>query len=483
MPYDKTPSISTYQTKQLSLVGEMNSRAQTPTKDVDYLNCFPEQLKNKTTQQQQISLRKRSGVSTIATLGSGTIRGVYFWEDQAKAYVVLGDDIAIYSMPAGTLSTTLNSVFGTSSGEVGFTEFLYEDGTVKLVVTDGTTLSTIDTANTVVAGADADMPVHIPQIVFLDGYLFLVKVNTADLYNSNLNDPLAYTAGDFISSEMIPDRATWLSKLNNYLLLWGNESIEYFWDAANESGSPLQRNDTPIKLVGLIGGIAHHGNKIYFVGDVNHSEPSLFMLEDFKITPIGNEQMRRFLTGAVASSIYANVVSTDGHDFYVLHNGSYTFALELETLLWTRWGFAQTDSFDLQYAFNMKNSTAYTPVFTRASTQKLYKFSPSIYQDDSSTMTVKWISDNEEFDTYKQKSMSGLTIWADKPTSSSSVLVQWSDDDYQTYTTGISVDLYQEIPDLKRLGRFRRRAFKFTHESNHPLRIHGIEVDINMGVH
>ena len=347
MPFDRTPSISTYQTKQLSLVAEMNSRASTPTKDVDYLNCFPEQLKNKTTKQQDISIRKRSGCTTLAILAAGTIRGVYFWEDRAKAYVVIGDDIAIYSMPGGTLDTTLTSVFGTSTGEVGFTEFLYEDGTVKLVVTDGTTLSTIDTANTVVAGADADMPVHLPQIVFLDGYLFMVKVDTADLYNSNLNAPLAYTAGDFISSEMIPDRATGVDKLNNYIVLWGNNSIEYFWDAANASGSPLQRNDTPIKLVGLVGGIAHHGNKIYFVGDVNHSEPSVFVLEDFKITPLGNEQIRRFLTGAVASSIYANIISTDGHDFYVLHNGSYTFALELETGLWTRWGFAQTASFDI----------------------------------------------------------------------------------------------------------------------------------------
>jgi len=77
--------------------------------------------------------------------------------------------------------------------------------------------------------------------------------------------------------------------------------------------------------------------------------------------------------------------------------------------------------------------------------------------------------------------MSKLVLNADKPTATSEVLVQWSDDDYQTWNTGTSVDLYQEHPSLSRLGGFRRRAFKLTHTANQPMRINSLEADINMG--
>jgi len=204
MAFDKTPATSTYQTKQISILSEINSRAASVSTDVDYLNCYPEIIKNKTTQEQKVAIRKRKGCSALVTTPNTTTRGVYYWEDQSKLYVAQSDDVLVYNMPAGTLATTLTAVFPTTtSGDVGFTEFLYDTGEIKLVVTDGTTLSTIDSSNVVVASGDADMPAHIPQPVFLDGYLFIVKTNTADLYNSNLNDPLAYTAGDFISSGIV----------------------------------------------------------------------------------------------------------------------------------------------------------------------------------------------------------------------------------------------------------------------------------------
>jgi len=326
MAYSNTPAVSTFQTKMLKLVSELNSRGSSTSTDVDYLNCYPEILSSKVTQQSEITLRKRHGSTSLVSLATTTTRGVHYWEDQDKLFVAQSDDVYVYNMPAGTLAATLSGVFPTTtSGDVGFTEFLYDDGTVKLVVTDGTTLSTIDSSNTVVSSADVDMPVHLPQLVYLDGYLFMVKVNTADLYNSDLNDPLAYTTGNFISSEMFPDKVTALRKLNNYLVLFGSDSIEYFWDAANASGSPLQRNDTPIKLAGLIGGIAQLGNKIYFLGDNNKSEASIFVMEDFKVTQVSSEAIRRYLTASVATTAYANIVSMDGHDFYVLQYGGYTY--------------------------------------------------------------------------------------------------------------------------------------------------------------
>jgi hypothetical protein len=484
MAFSKQPEVSTYQNKEIPLIAQSFSRGSSPVVDVQYINCFPEYLKSKLTQTQDLRLRKRSGSSELANLVTSVTRNIYYWEDQSKLYVAQGSNVYIYNVPTFTLAATLSNVYPTTaSGDVGFTEFLYDDGTVKLVTTDGTTLSTIDSANVVVASADPDLPVpHIPSPLYLDGYLFLLKSGTADLYNSTLNDPLAYVAGDFISSEMFPDRVTKVMKLNNYILVFGSDSVEYYWDAANETGSPLQRNDTPVKLMGLVGGIAQIGNRIYFVGDSNHSEVNVYMLEDFKVNPVGDEFIRRFLTARSNYTIFANIVSTDGHDFYVMYLDGYTYALELETNIWHRWSFGALDYFDIQFTQNCRTGTSYTPVFIRLDVGILYKFDSTVYQDANATITTQWVTDNQYFESYNNKFMSTLEVFADKTTGSNPLLIQWSDDDYQTYNTGLSLELNQEIPRLHRLGRFRRRAFKFTHTADQPLRVQRLSSDLNLGI-
>jgi hypothetical protein len=78
--------------------------------------------------------------------------------------------------------------------------------------------------------------------------------------------------------------------------------------------------------------------------------------------------------------------------------------------------------------------------------------------------------------------MSLVTVWADKPASTASLLLSWSDDDYQTFSTARTIELMQERPSTDRLGRFRRRAFKWSFTSSLPMRFKGLEVQINMGV-
>ena len=326
MAFTKTPENSTYSTQKIRLVKELNNRGTDTSKDEDYFNVIPEFVKNKNTKEDEFNLVKREGsTSFIASVAAENTRGMYFWESQNQLFVAVNDDIRIYNAATGTLLTTLNTAFGTTTGEVGFTEFLYVNGTVKVVATDGTTLMTIDSAGTKVVGADADMPVHLPYPVFLDGYLFIVKAGTADFYNSNTDDPLLYTAGDFLNAEMFPDTAKWIGKINNYLIVAGDKSIEYFWDAAVATGSPMQRNDTPIKLAGLIGGIAQVGNKLYLIASENEGSPDVYMLEDFKMKPIGNEAIRRHLKSIVSSgitSIRASVLTLNGHNLYLMNTGS-----------------------------------------------------------------------------------------------------------------------------------------------------------------
>lgn len=485
MAYTQTPTQSTYQTKKLKINTSINSRGASTSKDDDFLNCYHELVRNRETKEDYFNIIKRSGSTQfIASTDSGGVRGLYYWKDQNKLYKVVLDKIYIYTATTGTLVTTINTAFGTTSGDVGFTEFLYSTGVTKLVVTDGTTLSTIDSANTQVKCVDADMPVHLPMPVFLDGYIFVVKAGTADIYNSDNDNPLSWTAGNFINAEIEGDIGNGLAKINNYLVCFGSKSIEYFWDAAIATGSPLQRNDTPVKFIGYISGLSYIGNKLFFIGAGFGDHPDVFMLEDFKVSALGTSSFRRHLenlSGDLTTLIKAKVVSIDGNTFYVIYTGSATYVLNLDTNLMTRWGYQTGSTFPMTNAISMVTTSGTTTLFTLNTDQAIYRFSATLYQDNGVTFSVIFVTQKEEFETYNQKFMYSLTLWADKVSVSTPMTVQWTDDDYNTYNTGHDLDLFTEKPQIQRLGRFRYRAFKFTFTANQPMRFYGVEVDINIG--
>lgn len=483
------PEPSTYETQMIPLMKELNNRDALGTKDNEYINVFFEIIQNQVTGEKDYLVIKRPGVIQLtASTGTGDLRGFYYWEYDHSIYYAVGSGLYKYDTSTAAITTINASYFSTSTGVVGFTEFLYIPGTSVLVITDGTTLSQIDQAGTVTTCVDADLPTpHQPYPVYLDGYLFLSKVNTGDMYNSDLNNPMTWTASNFITAEISPDTIVRIAKLSNYLVVFGVDSIEYFWDAGNATGSPLQRNDTPVKLNGFLGGFAQLGNKIYFIGNNNESEPCVYVIEDFKLSQVNSQILRKYLANSnidltTATSVIGNIVSVVGHDFYILNVDGQTFVLELEAGLLTKWAYQANGSFPITSTVNIKSTTGYKSIFSLSNDNKLYYFDLNTYQDNGVAYTWTIITDNQEFNTYSQKFMNRLTIWADKPPGSLSVNVSWTDDDYQNYSTPIALDLYQEMPSLHRLGRFRRRAFKLESTANQPMRMQKLEVNINKGV-
>lgn len=483
MPFDKTPANQTYQTKDIKLLSQWETRDTTNLKDNDTVNCYYEVINNKTAADKSYYVTSRSGtVPYPYTVPSTNIRGVYYWEDMDKLFVAYDTSIAVLTASTGVFIATLTPGFAAGTTEVGFTEFNYDVGTVNLVVTNGTVLGTIDSANLFVASTSLNLPVpHRPQPIFLDGYLFISKVNTADIYNSNLNNPLLFTSGDFISVEMLPDNLLRLARLNNYICAFGSASVEYFFNAANASGSPLQRNDTPIKLVGYVGGLAHWGNKIFFVGNSSTTAPEVFVIEDFKMESLGTPPLRRYMEPYSTAS--GSIVSFGGHDFYVLNMGTLTYMVDIQTKLWTRLKYKQQTTFPIKYSLAIP-LTGYgnSSLIVLDNVATMSTFQQSVFLDDGVDFTPTLVTNNEDFDSYRTKFGGRLSIVSDRPTNSSYVTVSWSDDDYQTFTAGRQIPLNQNYPQTNALGSFRRRAHKLVHTGNAKFRVQKIEIDINMGV-
>lgn len=486
MAFSKAPTQDTYSSQNISLVNNLNWRDGGGSKDEDYLNVFIENINNKSLDEKRKYLLKRAGSAIVVnSLGLATIRGMYFWADQAKLFVAVDNDF--HSIDANTgFVTSITNPFSTTTGYVGFCEYLYDTNTTVVIVTDGTTLLKIDSANTVTPCVDADLPTpHLPYPVFLDGYLFLVKTNTADIYNSNLNDPMSWTAGDLLSAEMEGDWIKRIAKINNYLIAFGTNSIEYFWDAGNSPGSPLQRNDTPIKINSYLGGFAQYGNEIIYIGRNAGGQPDVFLLKDFKIENIGSNTVTRYLNSTTdgSNAWHGNVVAFQGHVFYVLRAGTTkTFFCDLDSKFWSRLGWQGTSVFNMTHAVTVQNATTIQSYFCFTTSNAIvYKFSDTLYQDDSVNFNCIIKTMPEAFGTWNRKTVHRLTFIGDDPGANSNLLVQWSDDDYQTYNTGLNINLHADIPCIRRLGLFRERSYKLTYTDNYPFRARELEIDINKG--
>jgi hypothetical protein len=476
---------STYTTKVIPLLSVYDSREYNNNYDSLAFNLIPEIVK--TVDGTEIHMVKRDGSEEIIpSISAVDVRGIFYWSGYNKIFVSIDTNIYIYNASNYALITTLAGAFASATSKVGFCSYLYEDGTSVVMCTDGTTLNKITSANAISSSASVVTTVgtHLPTPLYYDGYLLLVKNGTGDCYNSEVDDPTTWTPGNFITAEISPDIVTNISRINNYFILFGKSSIEYFYDVGNPTGTPFARNDVFVKLTGCnTESIVQHGNQLYLVGNKLNASPEVFMLEDFKLTSISTPAIRRWLLSA-GITINGFIVSINGHDLYILQApGSRCYYYDITSQLWGRLGWqSSSDDFPITNTLLTDTGVQTETVFTISGNNALYKFTPILYQDDGVNYKCILRTDPENFGTNNQKFMSSLVVWADRIPSVGSIDIQYTDNDYASYSTARTIILDHERPNAQQWGRFRTRAFKFTYTSDNPLRIRKIETDINIGI-
>jgi hypothetical protein len=158
------------------------------------------------------------------------------------------------------------------------------------------------------------------------------------------------------------------------------------------------------------------------------------------------------------------------------------FYYDIKSKIWGRLAFGGSSTeFDLKLATTLLNSNVKTTIFCTTNNNALHTFNSSLYQDNAVSFPCIVRTRPMYFGTQQQKYMSNLSLWADRK-NAGSILVEASDDDYQTYPISRTIDLSVEYPRATQWGRFRSRAFRLTYTTNNPLRLKNMEIDINTGV-
>jgi hypothetical protein len=105
-----------------------------------------------------------------------------------------------------------------------------------------------------------------------------------------------------------------------------------------------------------------------------------------------------------------------------------------------------------------------------------------VFTDDTVAYTARIQTGPEDAGTDNTKFYHDLSVVADVESSTSTLTIAVSDDDYATYTTLGTVDLSGTRPlKLTGLGSARRRAWALTHSANTPMRLHRAEGNLTVG--
>lgn len=137
----------------------------------------------------------------------------------------------------------------------------------------------------------------------LNGYIFVCV--DGDIYNSDLDLPDSWNTSDFISTEIYPDIVVALAKYKNYLVAFGQNTIEFFYDAANVSGSPLQRQEGVLHNIGCIGqaALCELEDRLFWISQSGSTYYSLWELDKFEAKKISLPEFDNQLTNAFIESV------------------------------------------------------------------------------------------------------------------------------------------------------------------------------------
>ena len=302
------------------------------------------------------------------------------------------------------------------------------------------------------------------------------------IYNSDVQNAMAWSASNFLSAEMFPDKSIGIARHLNHLIAFGRKSVEFFYDAANSSGSPLRRTEQAAIQVGTpaFESIAESDGLVMFIAQSAGGGRYVAGIENLKVTPVSTEAVERVLSdeGTGISTAKGFICRVKGHLLYVitLYTQNITLVYDITEKIWSEWRTGTSGRFLGKYQTE-KNGKC---LILNETGTDILELSQNVYQDLGSDIYTAIQTVLFDGDSYHRKFFSKMTIVGDRL--SSTLNVSWSDDDYQTFSTPRPMDLSTR-PFLTRLGSSRRRSFKLEHTDNVPLRMEAIELELEKGTH
>jgi Phage stabilisation protein len=470
----------------------------------------------------------RTTVGTMTGLVNGQVANCYFEQTLNDTYLFVHNQVNGYTINGSTgafKQVTNDSIAGATilTGGSGYSNDITvsisppasgtaASGTVQLTngIVTGITITnggsgytpydtiTFTFSATTGSGATASANLNgfptgsiVPGACYLDTYTVIASPN-GQIYTSNPNDPTTWNALNYITAEAEPDALVGIAKHLNYIVSFGQWSIDWFYDAGTYPGSPLA-NAAPYHIeLGCANGdsIVSFENIVVWVGTSRDAGPSVYAISGTAPTKLSTPFIDRILQNSTLADIRAYSLRINGHTFYVLTLAdlNVTIVYDVNEKVWTQWtmwAIGDADSgvpgiYGEQY-FRPSFFTQISDVYYLLDDDNgtLYTMSDHVYTDSGAPIYYRSVTDNIDGGTTKRKFFGRLEIVGDKQPAVMNI--RHSDDDYKSWSPYRAVNLNKIRPQIYQSGAGRRRAWEFLCTDNVPLRLLAAEIDFDIG--
>lgn len=487
------------QALRLPLAVQPSNRGMTATatdKDAKVVNAFltPDP------DTQELILSKRPGIvdngndSDTTTTGYGIVN----WNGNLYMVGSSGGAAQIYLVAGfgiGNITLTAKGVVDVGVTKINFIPCL-SGANQRLFMTsagaDGTLFTGLATSTP--AGANYPGAAQLGTAAWLEGTLYVPAGSY--IYGSDYGDPSTFSdTTNRILVQAVGDPLLAIWGYQNYILAFKSFSMDVYWNAGNPTGSPLQIVQGAHADIGMqsFESIAKVGEDLFWIGKGKDGLVQVYRMSGLRPAPISTPPVNRLIAALANNSVAGYAVNFLGHRFYVI--GYYfnnnpaasdiTLAYDIDLHKWYQWTWYDGSSLPFLDSCTAPQSTAALGIvlataFVHRQNGHIYTLYPLHYTDADGDFAVEIVTPNLDGKTRFNKVLSRLDVNGDQ-VEGSILQVRWSDDDYQTWSEYLNLDMGLDVPSERGLGSFTRRAFHLKHKQNTPLRLRSVDLYPDLG--
>lgn len=467
MPQAQTVTIP----KRLPLVLDPQNRNANTSYDAKLVNAYMETRQGP--EGVETWMFQRPGILALSQPpgGSAVGRGVFNWQ---------GD---VYAVFAGVLyknGTSIGSV--EDAGQYRFNSSL--GGTPKLFLGNGANAYTYNISAGLLHVTGGNFPsTFVRGSAYLDGTMYVMVAAQAEIDGSDINAPDTWSALNEIFAQIEPDFGVALAKQLVYVVALKQWTTEFFFNAQNDTGSPLG----PAQNMKLNQGCASADSvqdvegTLAWISAARSAGYQVVALTDGRLSPISTRAIDRLIKTLSLTTIYSWYLVEDGHKFFGFTStgSNLTLVYDMTEGFWAQW----TDKSGNYFPICSSTFDSTGTILQHASNGRLYRCSNSYEDDAGDIITVDMYTPNFDGGTKRRKQMNMLQPICDQK-EGSILQVRVNDNDYNPakWSNFRNIDLSVENPILTGMGTFRRRAHHFRHSRPTRMpRIQAMEMQIDLG--
>jgi Phage stabilisation protein len=335
-------------------------------------------------------------------------------------------------------------------------------------------------ANEMKQVTDLNYPaITVPGVVNLDERVYVMTPDGL-IVGSALGDPFTWPSANFVGADYESDGGVALAKISNYVVAFGVYTTQLFFDSGAASQTVLR----PVKNANTKIGCAYPysvtslEDALCWIGRAETRDRSVYMMEGLNILPISTPFVDKVLNlWGATDDVRGMPVKAKGHAFYVINNltANVSIAYDMKTKVWGPW-----KSVTNCWRYSHSATDGVNNYLLDDSNKIIVTFEQNILNDTLGTITCVIVTNKIDNGTQRRKFCNEVIIVGDR-TASSTVTLEYTDDDYASYSSPITFNMDQPRKSQSRFGKYIDRAYRLTHAANVQFRVEALETAIRVG--